>query len=232
MTMSAFPNAQIFAIGLVWLLVGCSATPTLSADEKPWFCHDLDCPSYKVINKTKTYEIREYKKTVWASSTIPGFIYSIALNTGFMRLFHYISGDNADQAKIDMTAPVLAEVVPGDGPFCRSNFTVSFFVPPQLADTVPEPTNPDVYISKLPAQRVFVLQFGGFLVDDFTLSSKASALTEAVKADGFEIIEDKFFTAGYDPPFRLTNRHNEIWVVEKPSSGGLSLPRGPDPLLA
>jgi hypothetical protein len=38
-----------------------------------------------------------------------------------------------------------------------------------------------------------------FLVDDFTLSSKAAALTEAVKEDGFEVVEDTFFTAGYDP---------------------------------
>lgn len=38
-----------------------------------------------------------------------------------------------------------------------------------------------------------------FLLDDFTLSVKAKDLSEAVKADGYEVEEGSFFTAGYDP---------------------------------
>lgn len=38
-----------------------------------------------------------------------------------------------------------------------------------------------------------------FLLDDFTLSVKAKDLNEAVKADGYEVEEGSFFTAGYDP---------------------------------
>ena len=28
---------------------------------RPWFCHDLECPKFKVVNKTEVYETREYE---------------------------------------------------------------------------------------------------------------------------------------------------------------------------
>ena len=45
------------------------------------------------------------------------------------RLFKYISGANEDEQKIEMTAPVVTRVIAGDGPFCKSLFSVHFFVP-------------------------------------------------------------------------------------------------------
>jgi hypothetical protein len=45
------------------------------------------------------------------------------------RLFDYIGGANDASAKIPMTAPVATKITPSAGPFCKSNFTVSFFVP-------------------------------------------------------------------------------------------------------
>ena len=29
--------------------------------DKPWFCHDLDCPKYDLINRTDAYEVRKYQ---------------------------------------------------------------------------------------------------------------------------------------------------------------------------
>lgn len=34
---------------------------TASEQQKPWFCHDLDCPLYDLLNKTDTYETRKYQ---------------------------------------------------------------------------------------------------------------------------------------------------------------------------
>ncbi len=51
-------------------------------------------------------------------------------------LFEYISGANKEGATINMTAPVLMKVLPGDGPFCQNNFTVSFYVPTRQVSTL------------------------------------------------------------------------------------------------
>ena len=64
------------------------------------------------------------------------------------------------------------------------------------------PTNPDVHIEDADSEVFAVLQFGGFLVDDFTLSAKAASLQESLVANGVKFENDSFFTAGYDPPFR------------------------------
>ena len=54
------------------------------------------------------------------------------------RLFGYISGSNANQTKIPMTAPVLTGVHPATQHFERSNYTVAFFLPYEVTgQTVP-----------------------------------------------------------------------------------------------
>lgn len=136
-----------------------------------------------------------------------------------------------------------------------------------LQDNTPKPTK-DVYLHTTPAATFFVSQFGGFAVDDITVSAKAAALVSKLKARGENFVESVFFSgaallviftrwpktssdkhrmgltgcgvehsgvsvqcdfhtsdvvllspaaAGYDPPFRLTGRHNEIWILKKDS---------------
>lgn len=43
-------------------------------------------------------------------------------------------------------------------------------------------------------------------------------LLQALEADGIEFESDRWFVAGYDPPFRLTGRHTEIWIKAKEDS--------------
>jgi hypothetical protein len=45
------------------------------------------------------------------------------------RLFKYIGGENEEGEKVPMTAPVRTRITAAAGPFCKSAFKVSFFVP-------------------------------------------------------------------------------------------------------
>lgn len=46
------------------LLMSTAAGLGVSDWDKPWFCHDLDCPIYTVQEKTDMYEVRKYEAGV------------------------------------------------------------------------------------------------------------------------------------------------------------------------
>lgn len=54
-----------------------------------------------------------------------------------------------------MTAPVTVRVEPGAGPNCESTFTVSFYIGEKYRQNPPKPSNPEVYLDKLPEMTVY-----------------------------------------------------------------------------
>ncbi|CAH1786585.1 unnamed protein product [Owenia fusiformis] len=180
--------------------------------KKPDFCNGLDCPSFKVIETTKDYELREYAMSNWVTTQLSGIDYSQAQYTMFMRLFNYIQGNNVKKMKIAMTCPVIVRIIPGQGPACEDNFTMSFFVPPSMANP-PKPTDPTVELTSMRSMRVYVRGFGGFATLQ-KYQDEALALGKAIN-DQSKYVTDHWFTGGYDAPFKLFNRHNEIWFLAK-----------------
>jgi hypothetical protein len=198
-----------------------------SSASPPWFCHRIDCPEFKPVAHTKDYDTRAYPAGLkWTSTVVTGMEYDAAVSAAFMKLFKYISGENADKAKVPMTAPVRVRVTPGAGPFCESNFTVSFFVPfvkgqPGVQIDPPEPTSPAVFSETDPsAYTVYARSFGG-RAEEKKLLAEAAALAAALEKDGKGAggkgaggERESFFFAGYDSPFRVLGRHNEVWYAE------------------
>lgn len=140
------------------------------------------------------------------------------------RLFRYISGANAAGTKIDMTAPVRSLMVPSDGPFCETKFDISFFVPFALQPDPPTPTSPDVFIQPADPASFYVLSYGGFTSEEKVVAA-ADSLVQALDAAGVPsgssgggegggggYDASRFYAAGYDAPFRLIGRHNEVWI--------------------
>ncbi|GFR52121.1 hypothetical protein Agub_g14634 [Astrephomene gubernaculifera] len=199
------------------LALGC--TPQLGlaerAEKTPWFCHDLDCPPFKVVKSyNEDVELRSYKAGMWVSTNVTGTQYDTAVSTGFKRLFAYISGANAAQQEINMTAPVRVQVTPGQGPFCEDHFKISFYVPYKLQDNPPAPLSAEVFADPAPAADFYVLSYGG-RTDERKLLDKATELTDFLNKQKLPYDYSRFYSAGYDSPYRAHDRHNEIWIATK-----------------
>lgn len=40
-------------------------------------------------------------------------------------------------------------------------------------------------------------------------------LLESLQRDSMPYVDKPYYVAGYDSPFKLTNRRNEVWVLKK-----------------
>lgn len=181
--------------------------------DKPWFCHELDCPPFKLIQNFTDLglELREYRAGKWVSTKVNSTMYEKAVTAGFWRLFKYIQGDNEPKTKVDMTAPVTVRITPGQGPACDDLYVISFYIPEAHQADPPVPTNPDVFLRAAAGARYYVSGFGGWATGAVYLD-KAEQATKLLTAAGMDFDASHFLTAGYDSPFRLTGRHNEVWI--------------------
>ncbi|XP_061195337.1 heme-binding protein 2-like isoform X2 [Saccostrea echinata] len=174
----------------------------------------LDKPVYETLSSEKEYELRQYSPAKWVSYTTKSMKQEEARTEGFWKLFNYIQGENEKEMKIEMTAPVSTKVEPGAGPNCESSFTVSFYIPPEHQENPPQPKNPNVFIEERPEFEAYVKSFGGFAKEESWVN-EAQKLLEDLKEKTSEIHQDYWFTAGYNSPFQLFGRTNEVWFVKK-----------------
>merc|ERR1712156_210240 len=127
----------------------------------------------------------------------------------FWRLFKYISGENADGQKIDMTVPVttrMQEVQTG-----VYNKRMCFYVPEKFQANPPKPTNKAVSIETIGYDDVIVKRFGGYVMNDALWVNHAQRFREEIESIDIEGYDLSFFTsAGYDSPMTLWNRRNEV----------------------
>ena len=59
--------------------------------------------------------------------------------------------------------------------------------------------------------RVAVASYSGWSNEQKVIEH-GKELFESLAAKNIEYDSDMFYTAGYDSPFRLIDRHNEVWV--------------------
>ncbi|XP_010540130.1 PREDICTED: heme-binding protein 2 [Tarenaya hassleriana] len=188
----------------------------------PPTCSRIECPSYESVHDGNGYEIRRYNRTVWISTEpIQDISLVDATRTGFLQLFDYIQGKNKYHQKIEMTAPVISQVSPSDGPFCESSFTVSFYVP-KLNQPDPAPAD-NLHVQTWDPTYVAVRQFSGF-VSDYSVGEEAAKLQaslegtvwgkaiEKSKADETASSGSAYTVAQYNSPFEFSGRVNEIWL--------------------
>ncbi|XP_075059925.1 heme-binding protein 2-like [Mixophyes fleayi] len=180
---------------------------TVVAEQSASFCRELDCPKYQLVKQYDNFEHRTYEETRWVTTSLKLDFFSIGMVTSFRRLFKYISGENSEELKINMTVPVVTSVPLQKPPV--HNSTMCFFVPHAL-ENPPNPSNPAVYLVTYPSMSVYVKSFDGYALEA-TYTKQAKALAEDLKTLGLQFEDSFFLRAGYNDPFTLFNRHNEVW---------------------
>jgi hypothetical protein len=159
---------------------------------------------YKVIRVEKDFEIRFYPAVTMATITSSAKSYKDLSNPGFSKLAVYIFGGNAAQKQIAMTSPVHMDIN-------DTASSMSFVMPSEYTtENLPKPNNADVQLQTTTDEYVAATEFGGF-ASDKEIKRYAEKLENALKANGIAY-HGNFRFLGYNPPFQLFGRKNEIIV--------------------
>ena len=159
---------------------------------------------YTVILKEKDFEIRFYPSATVATINSDAKTYKDLSGPGFRTLAGYIFGGNETNTSISMTAPVHMDIN-------DSVSSMSFVMPSSYnEENLPKPNDPSVLIQKTTDEYVAVIRFGGF-ASDKDLVFYSDKLQDILKEKGITSYGNARFL-GYNPPFQLVDRRNEIIV--------------------
>ena len=159
---------------------------------------------YNVILKDKEFEIRFYPSATIATIHSSAKTYKELSGPGFRKLAGYIFGGNETSTSISMTAPVHMDIN-------DSVSSMSFVMPSSYNEkNLPKPNDPNVVIRKTSDEYVAAIQFGGY-ASDKDLIFYARKLHDILEKRGITSYGNARYL-GYNPPFQLVNRRNELIV--------------------
>ena len=160
--------------------------------------------SYKVIKKFEKFEIRKYDAALFSSVKLNKKGYKESSSEGFGILAGYIFGDNEANEKIAMTSPVVMEL--------GEPSKMMFMVPKNYSlKNLPNPRNSKIVFEKEEEKIIAAIRFDGWADDEKIEKYRSILMNELVKEKLNYI--NKFSFLGYNPPYEVMNRRNEV-VVE------------------
>jgi hypothetical protein len=164
---------------------------------------------YDIIESDGVFEFRFYPAATMASVTVPGD-YRNSSGTGFRILASYIFGGNSTDQKIAMTAPVhMTRDTEG--------YSMSFVMPSGYDTTnLPLPNSAMIRLHESEPAYTATIRFSGFANEEKIEDHKQKLMAYL---DQRKIMYSEPFTyLGFNPPYQLINRRNEIMVrIEYPS---------------
>jgi|694.fasta_scaffold46581_5 hypothetical protein len=162
---------------------------------------DIETPKYKVLKKYPRFELRQYESMMLATTNLGTASYDEKASEGFRTVASYIFGKNKSNEKIAMTAPVIYHA--------DSLSTLSFVVPrSKTEESMPVPIDSNLTFVVQAPKLLAVLDFGGFINDE-KLAARMAELKKALLKEGFQI-KGKGYFFGYNPPWQLIGRKNEV----------------------
>ncbi len=159
--------------------------------------------AYVVEREIGDVEIRQYEDAVFSSVKLNDSTYANSSSKGFRILAGYIFGGNDKGQSIAMTSPVVMEM--------GKEMKMSFMVPSAMnMDSLPKPNDGRVYQEKVKGSKMAVIRFGGWASDEKIEKHKQELIR--VLQENNITFEGPFLYMGYNPPYQLVNRRNEVAV--------------------
>jgi len=194
---------KVIIILLAVILVAFLATQIFVWREQ----QNIETYSYVVNKKYEGFEIRSYEPALFSTVKLSTKDYKASSSKGFSILAGYIFGENDRKEMISMTSPVTMSL--------EDSTTMMFMVPKKFEKaSLPQPNRSEIEFREEPAKTVAVINFYGWANDE-KIEKYKQKLKSALDAENIIYING-FYFLGYNPPFEVFNRRNEI-IVELPS---------------
>ena len=164
---------------------------------------NIESYSYQVVKKYKDFEIRNYEASLFTTVKLSSKGYKNTSRKGFSILAGYIFGDNDKNKKIAMTSPVAMSL--------EDSATMMFMVPREFdKKTLPKPNQPQINFVEEPAKKIAAISFTGWANDEKILKyqKKLKLILETENIS----YTNQFYFFGYNPPYEIFNRKNEVIV--------------------
>ncbi|XP_076032768.1 heme-binding protein 2-like [Oratosquilla oratoria] len=164
-------------------------------------------PPYTVTEFNSEFQVRQYPKLKWVCTEVGD---KEDDSSSFFRLFDYINGNNKEGVKIEMTVPVTTEYN-----LKTSAKTMCFYIGQRHQSDPPKPENKKVFIEKRPKLNIITRAVGGYFRSDSDWLDEAKKLRKLAKQNDQDFDKSPMYWAGYDAPFKLWFRRNEVWLLKK-----------------
>lgn len=159
---------------------------------------------YSVVEKEDNFEIRYYPKAILATIYSQAQSYQEIAYPGFRKLAKYIFGENEAKTGIAMTAPVHMNIN-------DSASSMSFVMPSSYnMEELPKPNDPSIEIKYSREEYVASITYGGYSSDK-DIKKYSNLLSQILDKKGIKHYSN-FRFLGYNPPYQIINRKNEIIV--------------------
>jgi hypothetical protein len=161
--------------------------------------------TYRVVQENEKFEIRYYPVATLAEVSLQSNSYKELGNKGFRKLAGFIFGGNNENKSISMTSPVHMQM--GD-----SAGTMAFVLPKSYnKENLPKPNDSTIVIKTSKAEYVAAIAFGGF-ANTKKINAHIAILKQILQDKNISS-KGKFRYLGYNPPYQLFGRKNEIIVT-------------------
>jgi len=134
----------------------------------------------------------------------------LPMNKMFKSLYRYIIGLNDDNIEIDMTRPVINKMIP-QRRTRKYDEEMCFWLGREYdRKEPPRPIDRKVDIKELDEMTFYVREYGGFSLSHEDIAKEYNRLKFDLRGKLYD--ENIFYSVGYNSPFTMQNRRNEIWI--------------------